>query len=64
MAANGKFRKRTEAMAFYVTREEREQIVKNASDSDMSFSDYARKVLLGKVPNKWMPETVRKDELA
>ena len=62
MAANGKFRKRTIAMAFYVTRDEREQIINNAIETDMSFSDYARKVLLGKIPNKWMPETIRKDD--
>jgi hypothetical protein len=50
-------------MVFYVSEEEREEILALASKFDMSFSDYARKVLLGKIPNKWMPETVRKEDL-
>lgn len=57
-------RDRSKLMVFYVSEEEREEILALASKSDMSFSDYARKVLLGKIPNKWMPETVRKDDLA
>lgn len=64
MAANGKNRNRNLAMAFYVTCEEREQIIRNASDRDMSFSDYARKVLLGRIPNSYIPEQARKDELS
>lgn len=38
-------------MAFYVTEKEKLQICEIAARHDMTFSDYARKVLLGKMKN-------------
>ena len=40
-------------MAFYVTQEEKDQIYKNAENADLTFSSYARKVLLGKMANDY-----------
>lgn len=39
-------------VAFYVTVEEKERIRELANKADMSVSDYARKVLLGKIKNE------------
>ena len=39
-------RNRTELIAFYVTKEEKEKIVSTADDNDQSVSDYCRKKLI------------------
>lgn len=40
-------------MAFYVTESEKMKICAIAASYDMTFSDYARKVLLGKMKNEF-----------
>lgn len=49
MAVN---RNRTELVAFYVSAEEKARMREMANRADMSLSDYARKVLLGKIKIK------------
>ena len=39
-------RKRSELIAFYVTKEEKEKIVSYAEKNDQSVSDYCRKTLI------------------
>lgn len=53
MATN---RQRTEPIAFYATKEEKAQIREFANKADLSLSDYARKVLLGKMDNGYVGE--------
>jgi len=45
-------RNRTMLIAFYVSIDEKERIRELANKADMSVSDYARKVLLGKIRNE------------
>lgn len=54
MATN---RNRTELVAFYVTADEKAKMREFANLADMSLSDYARKVLLGKT------EPIRQEEV-
>lgn len=49
-------RNRDVLMAFFVSKDEREQIKRIAAEHDMTFSDYTRKVLLGKIPNDYKME--------
>ena len=44
---------RTELVMFYVTVGEKKEMYKKARNADMSMSDYARKILLGKIPNDY-----------
>ena len=46
-------RNRDTLVAFFVTKEEREQMKKLAQAHDMTFSEYARRVLLGKIKNSY-----------
>lgn len=46
-------RNRTMLIAFYVTVDEKERIREFANNADMSVSDYARKILLGKIKNEY-----------
>lgn len=46
-------RNRDQMVAFYVTIEEKREIQSLADRADMSLSDYARKVLLGKMANNY-----------
>lgn len=53
---NGKIRIKTKRnrevpVMFYVSQEEKDQIVEKAKNLDMSISDYCRKVLTGRVKN-------------
>lgn len=49
-------RNRDILMAFFVSKDEREQIKQIAAKHDMTFSDYTRKVLLGRIPNDYKQE--------
>ena len=49
-------RNRDILMAFFVSKDEREKIKQIAAAHDMTFSDYTRKVLLGKIPNDFKQE--------
>lgn len=51
-------RSRTEFIAFYVSEEEKKQIVSYADENDQSISDYCRKTLLKK---REASDYVRKD---
>ena len=44
---------RTEPCVFMATKEEKEAILALADEHDATFSNYARKVLLGKIPNAY-----------
>lgn len=47
-------RKRDTIVAFWVTKDEREQLQEIALKNGMTFSAYARCVLLGKIPNSYV----------
>lgn len=49
-------RNRNILVAFYVSREEKEEMQRIAKENDMTFSDYARKTILGKIDNGYKPQ--------